>query len=213
MKMAKRVSKSRPWDLNRNPYEIELLDHISDHQTLWHMPSDRPTQGLRPCHGHSHAAMLPIKQSRPLPPMIKQSRINHHGRTQAIEPAVGLHIGRVWHSPVRSREGKTPQTLVRRRPSDSVVSSTLPRVAPTFTHTGDTEWTVRAISLMPPRAPVRCRLLSSRTLGSAVWPSQRPIRHSVKQRPIPLFQPFSSANTSPLLKCVNHQVYHLMHMC
>jgi hypothetical protein len=61
MKMAKRVSKSRPWGLNRSPHEIELLGHISDHQTHWHGASDRPTPKSDACHSHSRVAMCLIQ--------------------------------------------------------------------------------------------------------------------------------------------------------
>jgi hypothetical protein len=131
---------------------------------------------------------IPVKQSRSLPPTVKQSRADHHDRTQAVRPAVRLHTGRVRRGPIRSKEGKNPRTLIWRWPSDLVVSPTLPRVAPTFTHMRDTEWIVCAVSLTPLRATIRCHLLSARALGFAVEPSQRPIWRSVKQGPMPLFQ-------------------------
>jgi hypothetical protein len=43
IKVAKRVSKGRPWGLNRAPLEIELLGHISDYRTHGLGASDRPT--------------------------------------------------------------------------------------------------------------------------------------------------------------------------
>jgi hypothetical protein len=48
MKMAKRVSKSWSWGLNRSPLEIELLGHISDRRTQLHGvvgPSDTGSNG------------------------------------------------------------------------------------------------------------------------------------------------------------------------
>jgi hypothetical protein len=54
---------------------------------------------------------------------------------------------------------------------------------------------------------------SAAQLGLVVGPEEQPVQRSEKQGSMPLTSLFLSANTSSLLKCANHQVYHHVHVC
>jgi hypothetical protein len=128
MKIAKRVSKSLPWGLNKSSHEIEPLGHISDCRTRWH-------RVVGPFDTESDARSKPLERCH-------ASRLNQsdccctmahcHELIAPSDPRLGLtvelHIGRVWRGLERSREQQIGRTLVRRPPSDPRVSPTLPRV-------------------------------------------------------------------------------------
>jgi hypothetical protein len=155
--MAKRVSKSRPWGLNRSPPPNRV---VRSHKWL---------SGLQVwAVGLSDALLCPLMSCHMS--CLNQSD-RYHATAQChvlIVPSdpglglsIGLHIRRVRHGLERSREHQISRTPVLRPPSDLVHGPTSPCVALVLTHTRDTKRTMRTTGLTPPQTPVWCCLLST----------------------------------------------------
>ena len=107
------------------------------------------------------------------------------------------------------RSGTSDRTL---RPQCPVVSSKLPK--PTFVDR------TRPVHLDRTLPSVRCNTLgivltcqSDQTQSFSVWSLSDPASGQLTDASIFATNSISLLTSPPLLKCANHQVYHLVHMC